>query len=128
MDSEYVLMIEKVRFIEELDKLKLPKSEYIIAGSAWLALYNIRPNRDLDLIVSTKLMDERWNRIIPGFIENTHLDIQGGCASHVYITMFNVIDIDDLVYNYRVMIDSYPFIQKRFYEKLKGITIEGVLE
>lgn len=116
-------MIERIQFIEELFKLGLPKNEYIICGSAWLALLGVRKNNDLDLIVSTKLMDEKYGGIMPGVIQGTPFDIQGGHIPHPYSKMFGVKNNDDLVYNHRVYIDGYPFIPFKFYRELKQLDI-----
>ena len=65
-------MIEKVKYIRILDKLRLPREEYLLTGGAWLAIMDIRVNGDLDIIASSRLyeiyndhfnrLDSKWKR------------------------------------------------------------------
>lgn len=44
--------INNVRYLESFDRWGIPKENSMIIGSAVMALYGIRPNIDLDIIVS----------------------------------------------------------------------------
>jgi hypothetical protein len=44
--------IQNVKFLNLIDKYKLPKNKTLIFGSAVLALHGIRENKDLDVMVT----------------------------------------------------------------------------
>jgi tRNA A-37 threonylcarbamoyl transferase component Bud32 len=60
--SNMILVEDKTpnfnKLLNELKKLNLPKEEYVIFGSAPLAIRELRDNRDLDLLVSKKLFNK----------------------------------------------------------------------
>ena len=47
-------------YLDELEKLNLPKSKYVIVGSGPLAIRGIRSNSDIDLLLTKDL----WERLV----------------------------------------------------------------
>jgi hypothetical protein len=63
--------IKKVKYLNELDELRIPRNKILICGSATLALYGLRDNKDLDVAVSKDMFkklekDKRFKRIFAG--------------------------------------------------------------
>jgi hypothetical protein len=48
-----------MRYLEELKDLDLPQDQYAVFGSGPMAIRGMRPNEDIDIIVSNEL----WKRI-----------------------------------------------------------------
>ena len=49
--------LNNLNFLNELDALQIPKSEYTLCQSSILALMGIRSNDDLDIVVSSKVRE-----------------------------------------------------------------------
>ena len=47
-----------MRFIEELEKLHLPRDKFAIFGSGPLAIRKIRENKDIDILIREDLVEE----------------------------------------------------------------------
>ena len=54
-------MLENIKYLDSLKKCNLPKSEYVIINSAWLAMMSIRTNGDLDVMISSKLWETNFS-------------------------------------------------------------------
>ncbi len=52
-----------MRYLEELKKLNLPVDKFAVFGSGSMAIYGIRENGDLDIIVKMDL----WNELVKKF-------------------------------------------------------------
>jgi hypothetical protein len=120
-------VIEAIKLIEALIEHKLPSSEYLIVNSAWLAMFGIRINGDLDLIMSSRLRTERFAKVpmnnsfgLPGPLER-RLRIQP--QDHRYGRMFNAQGLDDVVANYGLEIEGLRFIQPRFYFEATALNV-----
>ena len=50
--------IKRVKYINELDELKIPKNKILITGSSTLALYGLRDNNDLDVSVTKDIFNK----------------------------------------------------------------------
>jgi hypothetical protein len=50
--------LHNVNHLQELKELNLPKGHFVVFGSGPIALRGIRPNQDLDLLVSKELFKE----------------------------------------------------------------------
>lgn len=112
-------MIEAIKLIHALIEHDLPPSEYLIVNSAWLAMFGIRINGDLDLIMSSHLRTERFAEVpinssfgLPGPLER-RLRVQP--QNHRYGRMFGAEGLDDVIANYGIEIEGLRFIQPRFY-------------
>ena len=47
--------ISNVNYINKFNILKIPKDQVLIGGSSTMALFGIRPNKDIDAIITSKL-------------------------------------------------------------------------
>ena len=50
------MMIERIRYIDALIAADLPRDQFTIVNSAWLALMGIRDNGDLDIVITSALV------------------------------------------------------------------------
>lgn len=120
-------MIEKIKLIDSLIEHDLPVSEYLIVNSAWLAMFGIRINGDLDIVMSDRLRAERFDDIptensfgLPGPLER-RLRVQA--QNHRYGRMFGARDINDVVENHGIEIDGLRFIEPRFYFEATALNV-----
>ena len=104
--------ILKVRHIQKLDSLKLPKSEYTICNSGILAAMGIRENADLDIVITEQLRRDMFNGQTSA-IDLGDVSIIGKDSSKYKI--FGCEGDDDLVRNYSVDLNGYNFCEPRFY-------------
>lgn len=51
--------ISNVNYINKFNILKILKDQVLIGGSSTMALFGIRPNKDIDAIITSKL----WNKL-----------------------------------------------------------------
>ena len=116
-------MIERIKLIEHLLDSDLPRGEFAIAHSAWLALMGLRQNGDLDIIISSFLRKKFFSNYdstkafgLPGKMENR---IRIFPSNHIYGSLFDVKHTDELVYKHNLTIDGVKFIEPRFYFCLK---------
>lgn len=111
--QENFLPIIKINHIHELDKLQIPRSEYTICQSSLLALMGIRPNDDLDIVISSRLREYSLGGI------NTeckiHKNIEVFEKNHSKFKAFGCTNDDELITKYSVNINGYNFVEPRFY-------------
>ena len=50
--------ISNVKYLNELDELRIPKNKVLIGGSGTLALYGLRENKDLDVTVPLRIYNQ----------------------------------------------------------------------
>jgi len=107
-------VIEKVKCIELLDSLNLPKDQYLITGSAWLAVMGIRNNKDIDIILSmgTRKSYDHYMGLVP---EDMRPKVQEGIDKSMkherkIIAIAKAKNVDRLIRKHRVYIDGYPFV------------------
>ena len=55
-------MKSKMKFLNELDEMNLPNSEYVIFGSGPLSIRGLRENHDIDILVTNKLWKDLKKR------------------------------------------------------------------
>jgi hypothetical protein len=103
----------KLNFLQELDSLQIPKSEYTLCQSSILALMGIRSNDDLDIVVSSKLREYSLNGETNGC--KIHKNIEVFCKNHGKFKAFGCEDDDDLIQNYSINLMGYNFVEPRFY-------------
>jgi len=116
-------MIEKLKYLDLLDKLNLPKSEYVITGGSWLTLMDIRENDDIDIIVSAKLK-EKYDSYLERLDSTTRLEAKSKIDkskkhANKITTIAKAKNVTNLVKNYRVEIDGYPFVYFNLFYKYK---------
>ena len=103
----------KLRFLDELDSLQIPKSEYTLCQSSILALMGIRSNDDLDIVVSSKIRDYSLNGDITG--GKIHKNIEIFSKNHPKFNVFGCNNDDELIKDYSINIMGYNFVEPRFY-------------
>jgi len=123
-------MIERIRHIEGLQSARLPADEYAVVHSAWLTLMGMRPNGDLDLIMSSRLRRELFSK--PNL--EGHLGLPGPLEQRIriqpmnspYGAFYGARGIDDVIRNYCIEIDGVHFIEPRFYFAFKKQRLLGL--
>ena len=106
--------IDRVRKVtDNINKLNLltgiDKNEYCLTQSSILAAMGIRANDDLDIIVSGKLKNTKFDNGI---------EVISDISKYKY---FGAKDSEDLIKNFTVEIDGYKFLEPRFYFARKNI-------
>ncbi len=103
----------KINYLNELDKLQIPKSEYTICQSSLLAVMGIRDNDDLDIVISSRLREYS----LDGQASNLkiHPNIEVFEKNHDKFRVFGCNGDDDLISNYSINIGDYNFSEPRFY-------------
>lgn len=114
-----------VLYLKEFLAAKLPVEEYVIVNSIWLAIMGIRPNGDLDLLLSS----QAWRKFFPEKQTNMSFGVPGPFEKRIRVhsltsgpyTLYELglKDNDDAVYNHRVIIENIPIIEPRFYFRYK---------
>ena len=111
--SRFFSPVNKVNFLDEMDKLEIPREEYTICQSSWLSMMGIRSNDDLDIVISSRLRDYSLGG------ESSHLNIHQNIEvfekNHGKFKVFGCLNDDDLINNYSVNIGGYNFCEPRFY-------------
>ena len=51
-------LTNKIKLLEEMDKMGVSRDEYCLTQSSILSIMNIRDNDDLDIIISSKLRNQ----------------------------------------------------------------------
>ena len=117
-------MIEKVKHIDGLFDANLPLGEFLIINSIWLTLMGLRVNGDLDLLISSKLWNNRFSDKprnlsfgIPGKYER-RLRVHS-IDSGPYGKLLGIKDNDDVVYNHRIEIEGLPIVEPSLYFRYK---------
>jgi hypothetical protein len=106
--------INNINYIDKLDNLGIPRSEYSISNSAILALIGVpervKNNGDLDIVISSKLRKflEKTNLKLPPEIHPFKKD--SGKFTH-----FGCKNDDQLISEYSVDILGFRFTEPRFY-------------
>ena len=101
------MKIKKLRHIDKLDALNVPKNDYVIYGSAPLVLRGLKgKNEDLDVLVKEDL----WNKLkvdYPNNINGDYIEINGVSFSHksseYFESMDNIMQKSDIIDGYHVM-------------------------
>jgi hypothetical protein len=111
---------KNIQFLNELDKLQIPRKEYTICQSSWLSMMGIRSNNDLDIVISSRLREYS----LEGYTADTkiHSNIEVFGKNAKKFSAFGCKDDDDLIDNYSVSIQAgdfvgngYNFCEPRFY-------------
>lgn len=115
-------MIEKIKFIQSLKDADLPKDQFAIINSSWLALFDIRQNGDLDLIIKEELWDTRFpdrsknlSFGLPGQNEN-RIRIHGNTSWYYTLGKGSV---ENLIDNETVEVEGIRFIKPKVYIRYK---------
>ena len=103
----------KLNFLQELDNLQIPKSEYTLCQSSILALMGIRSNDDLDIVVSSKVREYSLEGENSG--GKIHKNIEIFSKNHPKFNVFGCNNDDDLIQKYSIQIMGYNFVEPRFY-------------
>ena len=101
------MKIKKLRHIDKLEALNVPKNDMVIYGSAPLVLRGLKgKNEDLDVLVKEDL----WNKLkvdYPNNINGDYIDIDGVSftyrSSDFFEPMDNIMQKADVIDGYHVM-------------------------
>ena len=115
-------MIERVRFIELIEKMSLDKDDFLLTGSVWLAVMGIRDNKDIDIIANSRLKNAyEWYLSRLGEDERVEakesIDLSSKHARK--IAALAKVDVETLVKRYYVKIDGYKFVRFDLFLKYK---------
>ena len=105
--------LSNLKFLNELDALQIPKSEYTLCQSSILALMGIRSNDDLDIVVSSRVREYSLDGNSSGGKFNNYVEIF--CKDHPKFNVFGCSNDDELIKNYSINIGGYNFVEPRFY-------------
>lgn len=111
----------KLRCMDTLKELNIPKEEFVIYGSAPMVLRGLKEkNNDLDVLVK----DSLWEKLsvkYPNNINGDYIDINGVSFTHTDMNLLG--DIDDVLKKSEV-IDGFHFLSlletKMWKEKVGG--------
>ena len=112
-ENRFLNPVSKINFLNEMDNLMIPRSEYTICQSSWLTMMGIRSNDDLDIVISSKLRDYSLGGDISHL--NIHRDIEVFEKNHGKFKVFGCQNDDELIEKYSVNIGGYNFCEPRFY-------------
>tara|TARA_R110001592_G_scaffold1706_2_gene10164 strand:- start:2086 stop:3933 length:1848 start_codon:yes stop_codon:yes gene_type:complete len=103
----------KVKGLQHLLDIGIQKDEFIIVQSGILPIIDVRPNNDIDIIISTSAR----NRLFNGHQEFIRLEngIEIFAPKYGKFMKFGAQDDDDLINNYALVIDGIRFLEPRFY-------------
>jgi len=101
------MKIKKLRHIDKLEALNIPKNDCVIYGSAPLVLRGLKgKNEDLDVLVKEDL----WNKLkvdYPNNINGDYIDIDGVSFAHrssdFFEPMDNIKKKSDIIDGYHIM-------------------------
>lgn len=101
-------------YLDELNKLD--NSHFCLTQSSILTLMGIRPNDDLDIIISSTLR----NKLQVGneYLKTGHVEIFS--PNYDKFMIFGVNDDDDLIKNYTFEFEGLRFLEPRFYLSRKN--------
>ena len=124
-------LLHQVKLLKHMLDKNLPTKEFAVVHSAWLALMGLRKNGDLDLLISTKLREQLFQKTsdintqgLPGPYSNR---IRFHPSDSIYGTMYGAKCIDDVIENYTVSVHGVKFIQPRFYFMYKSKRLDVLL-
>lgn len=101
------MKIKKLRHIDKLNELNIPKNDCVIYGSAPLVLRGLKgKNEDLDVLVKEDL----WNKLkvdYPNNINGDYIEINGVSFAHksseYFESMDNIMRKSDVIDGYHIM-------------------------
>ena len=95
-------MEHRLRHIEKLNSLGIPKDKYTLIQSAWFPLMGIRPNGDLDFVLHSSLISKYKEQIVK--IKGLNIKI-----NNINYRQFGCNNDDELINKFSVVIDGYRF-------------------
>jgi len=101
-------MEHKIKYLDKLLKLGIPKEKISLIQSAWFPVMGMRQNGDLDFIMTSDMV-EKYKDII---LKYPKLNVKINNKHH---HRFGCTSDDELVNKYSVVIDGYRFCEFRFY-------------
>ena len=104
-------MEHRLRHIEKLNSLGIPKDKYTLIQSAWFPLMGIRPNGDLDFVLHSSLIGKYKEQIVK--IKGFNININNINYRH-----FGCNNDDELINKFSVVIDGYRFCYFKFYYRI----------
>ncbi len=109
--------------LAELDTLNIPKHSYAITGSGPLAIHNLRPAKDVDIIIKRDL----WKKLLEQYmlydvihVYIGNIDIWGDCFNLTY-RQHSVIDTAKIIDGYPFMTLQDTIIWKQFLNREKDL-------
>ena len=118
------MVIDSIKLLPELLLTDLPKSEYSIVNSAWLAMMGLRLNGDLDMVITKALWMSRFSDIP----QDQSFGLPGPHARRirihpliggVYMQQCQSREPDDLISKNSVKVNGVNFIEPRYYFRYK---------
>lgn len=106
-----------MKYLKELEKLNLPKNQYVIFGSGPLAIRGIRENEDIDLIVTKKLWDELLKNT--KIIKKSEKELTIGNIQIFKSWQLIEESVKELI-NDSEMIKGFPFVKLEYVLKWKS--------
>jgi len=103
--------------VKNIFDINIPTQEFTICQSGVLSLMGIRKNDDLDIIISSEARRQLFNNR-KDFIRQNNIEIFEQNRGKFQI--FDAQGDDDLIENYSFKIDSYNFLEPRFYFSRKN--------
>lgn len=103
--------------------MDMPRDQFLLTGSTWLAIMKIRDNEDIDIIATSALKSQFdlyvKNAEIKGFNDiKKYVDISKKHA--IKITKISKSKtVEELISKHYVCIDGYRFVKFRLFEKYK---------
>lgn len=109
--------------LKELEKLKLPKDQYVITSSAALAVHGLRDPHDIDIIVS----DELWKKLTKENEVNELPFKSIKLSKHVEVLSSVSHFVDPKIISPRVqlkdpdIINGYPYVKLEILKRFKEL-------
>ena len=112
-EDRFLNPVNRINFLEELDKMGIPREEYTICQSAWLTMMGIRKNDDLDIVVSSRLREYSLDGDVSDLKIHPNVEVFG--KNRKKFNEFGCDNDDDFINKYSINIGGYNFCEPRFY-------------
>ena len=114
---------ERIEHIELLERLNLPRNEYALTGGAWLAVMKIRPNKDIDIVVSESLKQNYgiYLDALDGPLRRSTIQFIDKSGKHgkKQMKIAKAKNLKHLIDEFSVEIDGHKFILYSLFKKYK---------
>lgn len=101
------MKLKKLKHLDKLEFMSIPKDEFVIYGSAPLVLRGLKEkNNDLDVLVKESL----WDKLkveYPNNINGDYIEVEGVSFTHrssdFFESMDNIMKKSDIIEGYHIM-------------------------
>lgn len=109
--SSNVKSISNVKYLNLIDKYRIPKNKALIFGSSVLAVHGLRPNKDLDIAVPKDIFNSLTTHLIKGIASSgeKYLKDKNGNIEIYYSVGVPNFNINDL-FKRADIINGYVFM------------------